>query len=80
MTDRNLDLTAQERSALEQNNLAIGLVKETNTGQPIPIASIFLDAIPMSMLQYWSTIQRPDAVAHLKQAIAAGDHVNRIQW
>ncbi|WP_168194935.1 ankyrin repeat domain-containing protein [Chromobacterium phragmitis] len=76
MTDRNLDLTAQENSALEQDKLTMGLVKEANASQPVTIASIFPDAIPMSTLQYWSAIQRSDALAHLKQAIAAGDNVN----
>ncbi|AVG17491.1 hypothetical protein CFN79_17380 [Chromobacterium vaccinii] len=76
MTDRNLDLTAQENSALEQDSLIMGLVKEANASQPVTIASIFPDAIPMSTLQYWSAVQRSDAMAHLKQAIAAGDNVN----
>lgn len=76
MIDHNLDLTLQEQSVLEQDNLVMELVKEANAGQPVSIASIFPDAIPMSTLQYWSAIQSPDAVAHLKQAIAAGDNVN----
>ncbi|WP_196303032.1 ankyrin repeat domain-containing protein [Chromobacterium violaceum] len=76
MTDRNLDLTARENSALEQDKLIIGLVKEANASQPVTIESIFPDAIPMSTLQYWSAIQRRDALAHLKQAIAVGNNVN----
>jgi ankyrin repeat protein len=76
MTDRNLELTPEEKSALEQDNLMMGLLKEANAGQPVPFASLFPDAIPMSTLRYWSAIQRADAVAHLKQAIAAGDNVN----
>jgi ankyrin repeat protein len=76
MTDRNLELTPEEKTALEQDNLMMGLLKEANAGQPVSFASLFPDAIPISTLSYWSTIQRTDAVAHLKQAIAAGANVN----
>ena len=76
MTNPNLQLTPEEKSALEKDALVMGLVKEVNTAQQSSFASLFPDAIPMSTLQYWSGMRRPDAIAHLKQAIAAGDDVN----
>ena len=76
MTDRNLQLTPEEASALEQDNLVMGVVREANAAQQSSFASLFPDAIQMSTLRYWSAIRKPAAVGHLKQAIAAGDDVN----
>jgi ankyrin repeat protein len=76
MTDKNLDLSPEEKSALQQDKLMMEIVKEMNSPSQASIASLFPNAIQMSTLGYWSAIARPDAAAHLKQAIAAGDNVN----
>lgn len=76
MTDPNLQLTPEEKASLEQDARIMGLLKEVNSAQQSSFSSIFADSIPMSALQYWSVIRKPDAIANLKQAIAAANDVN----
>lgn len=69
MTDPNLQLTPEEKASLEQDARIMGLLKEVNSAQQSSFSSIFADSIPMSALQYWSVIRKPDAIAHLKQLL-----------
>ncbi|WP_058936058.1 ankyrin repeat domain-containing protein [Roseateles depolymerans] len=76
MTDKTLQLTPEQASALEQDKLLMSVVGEANAASRSPLDSLFGDAVPMSTLQYWSAIRSPAAVGHLKQALAAGEDVN----
>lgn len=81
MNDRQakLELTDEEKAALKQDELLVEAARQFNEQQgtsDTSFAELFPNAIPVSDVLYWSLIDRPDARARLKQAIANGADVN----
>jgi ankyrin repeat protein len=81
MNDRhpNLELTDEEQTALKQDELLVQAARQFNEQQGTSdktFAELFPNAIPVSDVLYWSLIDRPDARARLKQAIANGADIN----
>ncbi len=76
MTDPNLELTPEEQDALDRDNKMMEVLRQTNRNSGMSIQELFPNAIPISKLQYWAPINRPDARAKLKQAISSGADVN----
>lgn len=74
--DSGLDLTAEEQAALERDDALVEAAKQYNEGSDTSFAELFPNAKPVSEMLYWSLIDRPDARARLKRAIADGADVN----
>ncbi|MCP4003498.1 MAG: ankyrin repeat domain-containing protein [bacterium] len=72
----DLELTAEEDAALERDEAIVEAVRQFNEGSDTSFAELFPNAKPVSDVLYWSLVDRPDARARLKQAIANGADVN----
>jgi ankyrin repeat protein len=72
----SLKLTAEEKAALDRDEAIIKAARQFNEGSETSFAELFPNAKPVSEMLYWSLVDRPDARARLKQAIANGADVN----
>jgi ankyrin repeat protein len=76
MTDSNLELTPEEQEAFSRDNKMMEVLRQANQNSGTSFQELFPNAIPVSELQYWAPIDRPDARAKLKQALSSGSDVN----
>ncbi len=76
MTDSNRELTPEEQETLDRDNRMMEVLRQANQNTGTSIQDLFPNAIPVSELQYWATIDRPDARAQLKQVLSTGADVN----
>ena len=76
MTDSSLELTPEEQDALERENKMMEVLRQATGNSGTSFGELLPNAFPVSELQYWAPIDRPDARARLKQALASGAEVN----
>jgi ankyrin repeat protein len=77
MPSSKSQLTSEEKLILENDKKFVEAVREANENQPEGDSSaLFVDSISINLIFYWAGLSRPDASAHLKQAILSGGDVN----
>lgn len=76
MENKDFELTSEEQAAIDRDNKMVDALKKANQNSSMSIQDLFANAVPVSELQFWAAIDRPDARAKIKQALSSGADVN----